>query len=76
MGLAMREKFTIEIKADVLADLRAIAQAEGRQLQTLVEEALADLIEKRRSGPPRAHVMAAYRTSLDHFAPLYEKLAR
>jgi hypothetical protein len=41
----------------------------------LVDEALADLIEKRTEGRPRAHVMTAYETSHETFAPLYKKLA-
>jgi hypothetical protein len=40
-----------------------LAKSEGRQLQALVDEALADLLEKRRLGRPRAHVMAAYQAS-------------
>ena len=55
--------------------MRKLAQSEGRQLQALVDEALADLIEKRKQTRPRAHVMAAYQGSHEKFAPLYKKLA-
>jgi hypothetical protein len=48
---------------------------EGRQLQALVDEALADLIEKRRHIRPRAHVMAAYHASHGPYGDLYKKLA-
>jgi hypothetical protein len=41
----------------------------------LVDEALADLIEKRRQGRPRPSGMAAYDASLEPFGSLYEKLA-
>ncbi|PWL19952.1 MAG: hypothetical protein DCO98_11735 [Altererythrobacter sp. XM-24bin4] len=47
----------------LLATVRSLAKAEGRQLQVLVDEALADLIEKRKQARPRAHVMAAYQGS-------------
>jgi len=57
----------------VLVD--AIARQEGRQLQVLIEEALSDLIEKRKQARPRATVMAAYQASHEIFAPLYKKLA-
>ncbi len=55
--------------------VRGLAQKEGRQLQVLVEEALADLIEKRRKGAPRSSVMTAYLASHEKYASLYKKLA-
>ena len=58
-----------------LANVRSLAQAEGRQLQALIDEALADLIEKRKQGKPRTNVMAAYQASHEKFGPLYKKLA-
>lgn len=71
-----REKFATQVDPQLLASVRSLAQQEGRQLQALVEEALADLIEKRRQARPRAHVMAAYQGSLEKYAALYQKLAR
>lgn len=71
-----REKFTTQVNAELLAALRRLAKAEGRQLQALVDEALADLLDKRRRARPRPHVMAAYEASHVAFAPLYEKLAQ
>jgi hypothetical protein len=44
-------------------------------VQVLVEEALADLLEKRKQEKPRASVMAVYRASHQTFGPLYKKLA-
>ena len=49
-----REKFATQVDPDILARVRELARNEGRQVQTLVEEALADLVEKRRQGNPRA----------------------
>ncbi|MFN4089523.1 MAG: hypothetical protein ACK4QW_10845 [Alphaproteobacteria bacterium] len=40
-----------------------------------MDEALADLIEKRRQAHPRTHVMDAYQASHATFGPLYKKLA-
>ncbi len=48
------EKFATQVKPETLATLRSLAKIEGRQLQALVEEALSDLIEKRKGGRPRA----------------------
>jgi hypothetical protein len=59
-----------------LAEIRAIAHAEGRQLQALIEEALAELIEKRRNTRPRDHVLRAYHSSHDEYGGLYRMLAR
>ena len=71
-----REKFATQVNAEILAAVRTIAQQEGRQLQALVDEALADLIEKRKQAKPRSHVMGAYLSSHDKYAELYKKLAK
>lgn len=70
-----REKFVIEINSELLASLRSLADKEGRQLQALVNEALADLIEKRKKANPRPQVMGAYLASHEIYSPLYKKLA-
>ncbi len=71
-----REKFATQVNAEILSSIRAIAEQEGRQLQALVDEALADLIEKRKHGRPRPQVMAAYLASHYQYGELYEKLAK
>jgi hypothetical protein len=71
-----REKFATQVDPSILASLRDLAQQEGRQLQALVEEALTDLIEKRKNTRPRPGVMAAYHTSHEKYGALYQKLAR
>ena len=75
MKVQDREKFATQVNSEILAALRSLAKSEGRQLQALVDEALADLLEKRRLGRARAHVMAAYQASHEKFGPLYKKLA-
>jgi hypothetical protein len=72
---AIREKFATQVNSEILSVVRSLAEKEGRQLQVLVEEALSDLIEKRKKGTPRAHVMGAYLASYDKYASLYKKLA-
>lgn len=62
--------------SEILAEVRAIAHGEGRQLQALIDEALVDLIEKRRNTRPRAHVMSAYHSSHEAYAELYRRLAK
>lgn len=75
MASQNREKFATQVNAEILSAVRDLAQNEGRQLQALVDEALADLIEKRKQGRPRSHVLAAYQASHEKFGPLYKKLA-
>jgi len=70
-----REKFATQVNSEILSAVRTLAEKEGRQLQALVDEALADLIEKRRKTTPRAHVMGAYLASHEKYGPLYKKLA-
>jgi hypothetical protein len=72
----IREKFATQVNAKTLAALRRLAEKEGRQLQALVDEALADLLEKRRTGRPRTHVMDAYQRSHARHGELYKKLAQ
>lgn len=75
MASQTREKFATQVDAEILAEIRALARKEGRQIQALVDEALADLLEKRRQERPRPHVMAAYGASHERFGSLYKKLA-
>ena len=70
-----REKFATQVNSEILSAVRALADREGRQLQALVDEAFADLIEKRKNATPRAHVMGAYLASREKYGPLYKKLA-
>lgn len=74
--MAVRQKFATQVDADLLAKTREIAASEGRQLQSVVEEALTDLIEKKTGAKPRSHVMAHYQASVSQFGPLYERLAK
>lgn len=75
MTVQSREKFATQVNTEILSAVRSLAQSEGRQLQALVDEALADLLEKRKQSRPRDNVMAVYQASHQNFAPLYKKLA-
>ena len=71
----IREKFATQVNSEILSAVRMLAETEGRQLQALVDEAFADLIEKRKNATPRAHVMGAYLASHEKYGALYKKLA-
>jgi len=45
----------------------------GWQVQALAYEALADLLEKRKQGRPRRHVMVTYLESHAKYRDLYQK---
>jgi hypothetical protein len=70
-----REKFATQVNSEILAAVRSLSISEGRQIQALVDEALADLLEKRKKAQPRPHVMGAYLASHEKYGPLYKKLA-
>lgn len=70
------EKFSSQAEPHILQEIKGLAKAEGKQLQALVNEALMDLIEKRKQSRPRRHVLEHFQASLAEYGPLYEKLAQ
>jgi len=70
-----RQTFATRVSAEILSAVRQLAEKEGRPIGSLLEEALADLIEKRTGAGPRAHVMGAYAGSHEEYGALYKKLA-
>jgi hypothetical protein len=73
---AVLEKFSTQVNAETLKEVREIAKAEGRLLQSVVDEAFADVVQKHKHPRgARPHVMAAYRTSHGPLGALYRKLA-
>jgi len=72
---ATRRKFATQVDTGLLSAIRAVAETEGRQLQSVVDEAFADLIEKRRNAKPHPHVVGAYFASIEKYESLYKKLA-
>ena len=76
MTEVVREKFSCQAAPEVLAALRQIAESEGRQFQTVLDEALRDYIERHQKERPRRHVMAAFAASLEELDSLYRELAK
>jgi hypothetical protein len=70
------QKFATQANAKILAEVRALAANEGRQLQALVDEALRDLVEKRKRGTPRSSVLTAFGESLNEYDALYQQLSK
>lgn len=70
------EKFATQVDSSVLGAVRAIAEKEGRQLQSVVGEALEALVEQRRLGKAKPiNFTDAYKAGLKRYDGLYRKLA-
>lgn len=65
------EKFATQIRSAMLADLRA----EGRSLQSLVEEAVGRLIAERRGLALDVAVRDALKESMARYGAVYRRLA-
>lgn len=74
MSLA-KEKFSSQADPKLLKSIRKLAKTEGRQLHSLIDEALGDLLAKRNGTTPQAGVMELYGKSLSKYESLYKRLA-
>lgn len=74
--MAPKQKFATQVDPILLAKTREIAHREGRQLQSVVEEALADLVEKKSGERSRPEVIAHYEATVSQFDSLFERLAK
>jgi hypothetical protein len=73
---SQKVKFATQADPQILDALRAMAQAEGRQLQALIDEALSEYVERKQGSAPRRHVLKALDESLLQYDDLYRKLAK
>lgn len=73
---AVREKFSSQADVKLLAEMRKIARSEGRQLQALLDEAMRDYVDKKRSARARPVVRKAFAESLRDYDALYKELAK
>jgi hypothetical protein len=76
MASTVREKFSSQAAPDLLASLRQLAESQGRQFQSILEEAMRDYLDRAQKERPRRHVMASFASSLDEFDSLYRDLAK
>ena len=68
-------KFSSQASPEALAAMREIARSEGRQFQTVVQEAMEEYIANRNRQTPRPEVMAHFRASVERNRRLLELLA-
>ena len=71
-----REKFSTQIDAQVLSELRRVAKSEGRQLQSLIEEAVKDLLVNRDNLRPNPKVVSKAQSIMDKYSDALEYLAK
>ena len=73
-----KEQFTASVDPDLLATMRKVARAEGKDFDSAIEDAMRDYVaawERRHTGV-RPEVMAHYRDSLERNRKLMELLAQ
>ncbi|MFB1489297.1 MAG: hypothetical protein AADX98_20125, partial [Thiocapsa sp. C3-3m] len=56
--------------------VRLNSLAQGRQFQSVLDEALREYIDRQQKDRPRRHVMTAFAFSLDELDSLYRELAK
>ena len=71
-----RETFTSQAAPELLAALRGIAKADGRDFDATLEEAICEYVESKSRGKVRPEVMAHFRDSLEKNRRLAELLAQ
>jgi predicted transcriptional regulator len=59
-----RQKFSTQADPALLAELKALAEQEGRQFQAVMEDAMRLYLETKKSDKPRNQVMAHFQSSL------------
>jgi len=74
--MTIRQKFASQADSELLDQMRALAKAEGRQFQAVVEDAFRDYLGHKSGGQPRAQVMSHFRDSVRRNAELYKRLAK
>jgi len=69
-------KFSSQAGPEVLEALQAIADQEGRQLQSVLGEAMREYLARKQSKLPRRNVLEAFEQSLRERDELYRSLAK
>ena len=73
--MVARAKFSSRVSPEVLDRLREIARSDGRDFQSVLEEAMSTYIENRERNNVRPEVMAHFRDSVERNKRLYKLLA-
>ena len=68
-------KFSSQLDPKILNKAKSLAKSEGRQLQSVIEQALVEYLEVNQSQKPSAEVIQAFKASYEEFTDIYQKLA-
>ena len=71
-----KESFSGYADPELLASLREIADNEGRQFQSVLEDAIRAFVESHPETKPRAYVMEHFRASVERNRKLGKLLAQ
>lgn len=71
-----RTKFATQIDESILVDIRQLAKDEGRQIQSIIEEALMALLEDRRKHRIRPDVLSAMEECNERYGSVLRELAK
>ena len=70
------QKFSSQADEQLLKSMKGIAHSEGRQFQSVLEEAMREYIEAKTQQRSRSSVMAHFRLSVEKNKRLGELLAK
>ncbi len=73
--MVARTKFSSSVSPEVLSRLREIARQDGRDFQSVLEDAMSAYIENRDSKNVRPEVMEHFEKSVERNRRLYQMLA-
>ncbi len=71
-----RQKFSSQASPELLADMREIAEQEGRHFQAVLEEAMEQYIARHKQESVRPEMLAHFYASLERNRRLYSLLAK
>jgi len=71
----VREKFATQMDAAMLADLRELAKSEGRQIQVLIEEAVARLLADKQGVSRTVRITQMHDSAISRYEDVFRKLA-
>ena len=71
-----KQKFSSRASPGLLAEMRSIAEQDGRSFQSVLEDAMRQYVSRRNRESVRPEIMAHFYASLERNRRLYELLAR
>lgn len=71
----MKQKFSSQLDDSLLAEVRTLAQEEGRQFQSILHDALTEWVERKRGLRPRSEILAHLKDTMARNRELYRRLA-